>query len=316
VETFSLGATKSAPYRLLELHERLAVGAPDVIIAHLFHAYTTARIFGRLFRRIPVISVFHSTDQPPVRCAIDRATRGLTEYFVTVSEDGAAFAREKLGIPKRKLRVIYNGVNVEAMESPSVPREVTRKSFGFAEGDFVIGCVARLHPVKDHETLLRAFQILRKRGRENAKFLLVGDGGDAQKLRALAEQLHLLGDVIFAGFRTDLPDLYAAMDAVCLTSLREGLPTTLLEAMAAGVPIVATDAPGTVSLLRHRENGLLAPMKDADGIASGLETVMAQPELVQALVEAGRREVKEKYSLEQCLRGYQAVIEDIAGKPK
>jgi glycosyltransferase involved in cell wall biosynthesis len=289
------------------------VGAPDVIVAHLFHAYIAARIFGRLFRRVPVISVYHSSLEPPVRCAVERATMGLTEYYVTVGRDGADFAREKLHVPKRKLRIIHNGIDVDSFINPAVPREITRKSFGFTESDFVIGCMARFHPVKDHATLLRAFHLLRKRGRTNAKLLLVGKGEEGERLRALAGELKLLGDVIFAGFRSDLPELYAAVDAVCLTSVLEGMGITLLEAMAAGLPVVATSAPGIVSLLHDRENALLAPMRDFEGIAAALETVITQPELARAIAQEGQRQVRENFSLEKCLRAYQELVEDIAG---
>jgi glycosyltransferase involved in cell wall biosynthesis len=312
IETFSLGITNRTPYRVLELHERLAVGAPDVIVAHLFHTYITARILGCLFRRVPVISVYHSSWQPPLRCAIDRATMGLSEYFVTVSEDGAAFARDKLNVPRHKLRTIYYGVDIEKLTSPALPREEVRKSFGFGEGDFVIGCVARLHNVKDHETLLRAFRLLRQR-RTNARLLLVGKGDEAGKLRELAAGLRLLGDVIFAGFRSDLPELYAAMDATCYTSRREGFGIAALESMAVGLPVVATSAPGLTTFLRHKENSLLAPVGDAIGIASALEAIMTQPELAQAITKSAKEEVKTKFSLARVLEQYKELVEDITG---
>jgi glycosyltransferase involved in cell wall biosynthesis len=214
VDTFSLHATKRSPWRALELLPMLDEDAPGLIVAHLFHSYMAARILGRVMRRIPVISVHHSSGQGPSRSFLDKMTLGLTEYFVTVSADGAKYAREELGVPERKLRMIPAGVDIERLRHPSVSRDEMRRSFGFTESDFVIGCVARFHPVKDHATLLRAFHLLRKRGRTNAKLLLVGKGEEGERLRALAGELKLLGDVIFAGFRSDLPDLYAAMDAV------------------------------------------------------------------------------------------------------
>jgi L-malate glycosyltransferase len=312
LDAVSFHAAKRSPWRAMELLPLMDEEPPGLIIAHLFHSYMTARVLGRMMRRIPVISVLHSSGQGRGRSFLDRLTLGFTEYYVIVSEDGAKYAREALGVPGRKLRMIPAGVDIEGLRHPKVSREEMRKSFGFAEGDFVVGCVARFHPVKDHETLLSAFKILRQRI-PHAKLLLAGKGDELPKIRASAQDKGLLGDVVFAGFRRDLPELYAAMDAACLTSLSEGMGITLLEAMAAGVPIAATSAPGISALLRQRENALLAPVGDAAGIASALEAIATQPELANQLTASATEEVEAKYSQTIFLGQYQALVEDIIG---
>lgn len=312
LDTVSFHAAKRSPWRAMELLPMLDEEPPGLIIAHLFHSYMTARVLGRMMRRIPVISVLHSSGQGRWRTLLDKLTLGLTEYYITVSDDGAKYAREALGVPGRKLRIIPAGIDIERLRYPSVSREEMRKSFGFAPGDFVVGCVARFHPVKDHETLLGAFKILRQRIPQ-AKLLLAGKGDELPKIRASAQDKGLLGDVVFAGFRRDLPELYAAMDAACLTSLSEGTPTTMLEAMAAGLPIAATSAPGISALLRHRENALLAPVGDAAGIAAALEAIATQPELAGSLTALAAQEVAAKYSLERFLGQYRELVEDIIG---
>ncbi len=312
LDTFSLHVTKRSPWRAMELLPLIDEEPPGLIIAHLFHSYMTARLLGRMMRRIPVISVHHSSGQGPARSFLDKLTLGLTEYYVTVSEDGAKYAREALGVPGRKLRTIPAGVDVERLCRPSVARREMRRSFGFADSDFVVGCVARFHPVKDHATLLGAFKILRQRV-PHAKLLLVGKGDELPRMRALAEKMGLLGDVVFAGFRRDLPELYAAMDAACLASLREGTPTSMLEAMAVGLPIAATSAPGISELLRHRGNALLAPVGDEAGIAGALETIATQPELALAIANSAKEEVKANFSLARCMKQYQELVEDILG---
>ncbi len=311
LDAFSLHITKKAPWRVLELLPILDEERPDLIIAHLFHSYMTARLLGRMMRRVPVISVYHSSGQGRGRSLLDKLTLGLTEYYVTVSEDGAKYGRETLGVPERKLKVISPGVDFERILNPSMPREAMRRSLGYSESDFVVGCVARFHPVKDHETLLRAFKILRLR-RPNAKLLLVGKGDELPRMRALAEELGLLGDVVFAGYRCDVPELYGAMDAYCLTSKREGMPQVILEAMAAGVPVVATEAPGITSILRHKANSLLAPIGDAESIADALEAIATQPSLAAIITCAARKDV-ERHSLTHYLEQYQALVEDIIG---
>jgi len=118
---------------------------------------------------------------------------------------------------------------------------------------------------------------------------------------------------VFTGFRRDLPEIYASMDASCLTSLSEGTPTAMLEAMAVGLPIAATSAPGISALLRHRGNALLAPVGDAAGIAGALQTLATQPELARALAVTASAEVEAKYSLSRCNAQYQELVEDIVG---
>ncbi len=315
ITTFSLHTTRRTPWRVMDLAVRLGEERPSLIIAYLFHSYLVARILGKLFRRIPVISSFRSGGQERWRSFLDRLTMPLTDFFVVVSEDSARFAREELRVPEKKLRFIPNGVDVEWLRSPQVPREETRELLGLTEQDFVIGCVARFHPIKDHETLLRAFSELREKPEgERAKLLLVGKGEDDLKVRALAEQLGLLEHVVFTGFRRDLPEIYSAMDAFCLTSRREGMPNAVLEAMAAARPIVATEAPGTSAILRHRYNALLAPVGDAEGIAGALAAIIRQPETGKRLAERARREVGERHSLEACMTKYLSLVRQVIGE--
>lgn len=311
LDAFSPYITKKTPWRALRLLSIIDAEKPDLIIAHLFHSYILARMLGRLLRSIPVISVLHSSGQGWAHNVIDRMTIGLTEYFVTVSADGAQFARDALHVPNHKLRVIPPGIDFERMLNPAESREATRRSLGFADDNYVIGCLARFHPVKDHATLLRAFGIFRQR-RPGARLLLVGEGHELPRVRRLVENMGLTAEVVFAGYRGDVPELYAAMDAFCLTSRREGMPRVILEAMVAGKPIVATRAPGIMSVLRHGDNSLLAPIGDAQGIADALETIAAEPGLVGAITSAAKEEVA-KFSLARYLNAHQALVENIIG---
>ncbi|RLC35912.1 hypothetical protein DRH29_05555, partial [candidate division Kazan bacterium] len=118
ITTFSLHTTKRTPWRVMDLAIRLGEERPSLIIAYLFHPYLVARILGRLFRRIPVISSFRSGGQGKWRCFLDRLTMPLTDFFVVPSEDSARFAREELKVPEKKLRVIPIGVDAEWLRSP------------------------------------------------------------------------------------------------------------------------------------------------------------------------------------------------------
>lgn len=312
IATFSLHVTKRAPWRVMDLAVRLGENRPNLIIANLFHAYISSRILGKLLKRISVVSVFHSSGQGRWRSLLDRLTMQLSDCFVAVSNDSAQFAREELRVPEKKLRFIPNGVDVEWLRSPQAPREETRKQLGLAERDFVIGCVARFHPVKDHETLLRAFEKLRRsKEGKHARLLLVGKGEDGLKVRALAEQLRLLEHVVFTGFRRDLPEIYSAMDAFCLTSRHEGMPTAVLEAMAATRPVVATEVPGTSDVLHHGQNALLAPAGDATAIALALSRIINDPELASRLTRQASADVSERYGIKACAAAYCTLIREL-----
>jgi len=246
------------------------------------------------------------------KLAVELGYKAMQFNFVAVSNDSAQFAREELRVPEKKLRFIPNGVDVEWLRSPQAPREETRKQLGLAERDFVIGCVARFHPVKDHETLLRAFEKLRRsKEGKHARLLLVGKGEDGLKVRALAEQLRLLEHVVFTGFRRDLPEIYSAMDAFCLTSRHEGMPTAVLEAMAATRPIVATEVPGTSDVLHHGQNALLAPAGDATAIALALARIINDPELASRLTRQASADVSERYGIKACAAAYCTLIREL-----
>jgi glycosyltransferase involved in cell wall biosynthesis len=314
IRTFSLGMDKTRWYRIAELQLKLGEVRPNIIIAHLFHSCIAARVFGRLFRGIPVISVFHSTYQERWRVAVDRLTLPLTAKYVVVSEDGAAFARESLGIGEDKLAVVPNGVDSRFFQSPTGPRERIRQELGLSADSTVIGCVARFHLQKDHATLIKAFKRTREAntGRD-LKLLLVGAGSELFAMRRLTERLGLLEHVLFTGFRRDLPDIYTAMDLYSQTSRREGLPITILEAMSVGLPIVATAASGVTSVLVDGENGLLAPVGDVKGVGDRITRLLKEPDLAQKLGATAKQQVETQYSLKTCMDAYYDLALSVLG---
>jgi len=314
VQSFALGLTKTGWYRIAELQLKLGELRPDIIIAHLFHPSVAARFFGRLFRGIPVISVFHSTRQERWRTAIDRLTLPLTAKYVVVSEDGAKFAKEALSVDDCRLVVIANGVDAKSFQSPARSREQVRHELGMNGQATVVGCVARFHPQKDHRTLVQAFKRAHMaNARQELKLLLVGTGAEMTAIRQLVEKLGLREHVTFTGFRRDLPELYAAMDVYAQTSRHEGLPTSILEAMSAGLPIAATGAPGITSVLRDGENALLAPVGEVKAVADRITRLVQEPELAGRLSATAKRQAETEYSLETCMDAYYNLALSVLG---
>jgi sugar transferase (PEP-CTERM/EpsH1 system associated) len=240
--------------------------------------------------------------EPPKRKLVRRCAYELADAVFVVSEEMRQYFCRETGFALKRMRVIHNGVDVAEIEAAD-PCGV-REEFGLAATDFVIGTVARFQETKDLPTLVRAFAQLRQR-HANVKLLLVGDGAERQRLEQLVAQLHVGAAVIITGIRHDVPRLLRALDAFALSSLSEGLPISVLEAMAAGLPVVATNVGMLPELLREGENGFLVAPGDVAALAKRLELLVTKHDLADRLGVAGKQLVQCDYSLAAMLRHYE-----------
>jgi hypothetical protein len=223
---------------------------PAVLHAFLFHSYVTAAPAARL-GRVPVLVAGRRSmgDFKGGRwsvLALERWVTRMTDLLIANARAVAADARDEEGVPAEKVTVIYNALPDEAFE-PAVPSIVETPSP-------VVLCVANLKPYKGHSCLLDAAGILRRRGHD-VTLLCAGDGPERVDLERRADRLGV--DARFLGARTDIHRLLACADAFVLPSLTEGLSNAVMEAMAAGKPVVATDVGGTGELIADR--GVLVP---------------------------------------------------------
>lgn len=191
--------------------------------------------------------------------------------------------------------VIPNFVDEQAFERPSdAVIDGWRDELRLETGVVVIGVVASLSPIKDHATLLRAISLLVPKW-PAVRLVLVGDGPERDSLRQLASQIGL-GDVVrFAGLRPQLPSFHFLFDISVLSSVSEGFPNSLVEAMAAGRPIVATNVGGVPDAVRERENGLLVAPADAGAFAAALEQLLASPQRREAMGAAGATRARTEF---------------------
>jgi glycosyltransferase involved in cell wall biosynthesis len=162
----------------------------------------------------------------------------------------------------------------------------------------LVGSVGRLHPQKDFATLLAAIAQVRKRI-PTVRLLLVGDGELRDELESQSRSLGLSEIVTFAGSRTDVPEILAAVDVFTLSSLWEGMSNAALEAMAAGLPVVATAVGGTPEVVVDEVTGLLVPPHDPTSLAGALTTLLREPALRRRMGQAGRERVQEQFSVER-----------------
>ncbi len=221
---------------------------------------------------------------------------------ITVVEPGQIeYLIETVGLPPAKLHCVPNGIRVRSPAQSDVVQ--ARQRLGHSGDEFVFLCVARLNPVKDLGTLLRAFTLLPDDVRRTSVLYIVGDGSERAALEALRDALGLQRSVTFLGARGDVPDLLPAAGALVMSSLSEGLPMALLEAMAAGVPCVATAVGGIPALLGPR-CGLVVPAQDPAALAQAMAELQRSPQLRSEFAGNAVAMIRDRYKLEPVVDRY------------
>lgn len=287
--------------------------ARDARILHV-HGYASAD-FGRLAaRRAGAALVLHEhfadPRMPAYQGLADRLLSGLTDRAIAVSGSTRDFLVDERHVPAARVRLIWNGAPLDEFSSPPAgAREAVRSQWGLADDALAIGTIGRLSEQKGQRDLLAAAaRVVRTNGR--ARFVLVGDGGLRPELEAQAAALGLGGRVLFAGHRTDVPSVLAALDVVCISSTYEGTPLALFEAMAAGRAIVSTAVDGCREVLEHGRTALLAPPRDPEALAEGLLRVLDDAAL-RARLAAAAREESRRYDIAECVRQIEALYDEV-----
>lgn len=279
-------AKAGAVGRLAALLYRLRTGK-KLRVFHTFHGHVLEGYFGRWKTRL--------------FCAAENLLSRATTCLITVSES----LRQELAAmgvaPASKIRVIPLGLPLErplALDPPGPP------------APWRVGLVGRMVPIKNHSMLFEAVRILERRGKTGGmKFLLYGDGELRPSLQGLAEKMGILPLLEFQGWERDICAIYRPLHAVCLTSRNEGTPVSLIEAMAAGRPVVSTPVGGVPDLVggvqrevggfRICERGILVPRENAEALAKALEYLMENPQTARQMGEAGRRFATGRFTLER-----------------
>ena len=216
------------------------------------------------------------------------------------------------GIRAELVEVIPSGIDFSPFEEVR-ERDFLRREFRFGPDDFLVGIVAQLEDHKGHRYLLEAAQILKGQV-PNVKFVIVGAGSLRLDLDRQAHNLHVDDIVYFLGFREDVPRILASLDLFVLSSHMEGLGSSLLDAMASRLPVVATTAGGIPEVVIDRETGLLVPPRDPAALAQAILKVCLDKGLAARLAQRGYEVVHEKFSAESMARRVIAVYERLAAK--
>ena len=280
----------------------------DLIHAHEFTGNTYGSLIARLVG-VPFVATVHGRnyywEQGKRRLAYRVVSRIST--MVAVSEDLKRFIARNVGVPEERIKVIYNGQEM----LPSIAADEKRRlrtELGIAPADQILGLVGSLYPVKGHHHLLAAVpQVLRVY--PQATFLIVGKGDLEDSLREEVTRRGLEKAVRFLGYREDVPKLLSIMDIFVLPSLSEGLSLALLEAMAAGKPVVATNVGGNPELVRDGVTGFSVPPQDPDALAGGILSLLGDEGRRKIFGENGRKRVQQHFSLQAMADNYQKLYE-------
>jgi glycosyltransferase involved in cell wall biosynthesis len=282
----------------------------------LVHTHcTTPGFIGRLAARAAKVPVIIHTvhgfyfDERSSRAKrlfyafLERLAGLFTDLLLSQNRSDLETAKRYRIVPPERSHLIGNGIDLERFRPlPKLPP---------VDGRATITCIARLEPVKNHTMLFHAVRLLRERG-ECFKVWLIGGGSLREEYQALCERMESDHLVHFLGYRDDVPELLAQTDILVLTSIMEGIPRAVLEAMAMGVPVVATRVTGTAEVVRHGQTGYTVELGDAEGLAARLADLLRNPQLRAEMGARGRevaiREFDETRIAESLKRIYRTLL--------
>ncbi len=318
-EVVCLGRRPGRDWRVAwRLARALRQRGVEVVHAHQYTPFFYAALARPLVGgRIRVMFTEHGRHYPDVVSPLRRAANRLVLSHAAaavnaVCEFSARALRENDGFSGHQVDVIENGIDVDRYATAG-DRDALRRRLGLDPRRRYVACVARLHPVKDQATLLRAFAVIAAT-RADVDLLLAGDGPERGALQDLAAKEGIQGRARFLGVRRDVPDILKSVDIFALTSVSEAASLTLLEAMAAGLPVVVTDVGGNPEIVRDGREGILVPRGDTAATAAALGRLLDNPQEAARLGRQGRSRVRERYRLDDTIAAYGALYRSLANR--
>ena len=301
--------------RRLVRHDRV-----DLIHAHQYTPFFYAALSRRLSARPRILFTEHGRHYPDRR----RVKRVVANRFLLRSSDRVVavgrFVKQALidceGLSEKRIEVVHNGIDPGPFDAADrlAQRVQARTELALTADQPMVLQVARFHPVKDHATAVEAMARL-VQAVPDAVLVLAGDGQQRAEIQSLADRLGVAERVRFLGVRSDIDRLMAAADVLTLSSLSEGLSVTLLEAMAASLPVAATDVGGNSEVVVHQQTGLLSPRGDAVALAKHWVVLLRDPKLRQKMGQAGRQRLNRHFTQTQMHRAYGQIYQQMLGKP-
>ncbi len=296
-------------YRLFRLvrQER-----PEILHAFLGFANLAASLVGRLLGVPVIIWSYRDVEvwKTKTHWLVERVAVRWADAVTCCSDAVRRFVLTHMNEQAHKFSTIHNGVDIETF---SLSHVASRSELTLREGGFVIGTVSRLdEPKKGLTVLLQALANLAGRAGVPAwQWLLVGDGPARDRLQDLAARLGLSDRVVFAGLHRDVAAVLPLMDLFVCPSLYEGFGIAIVEAMAAGRPVIASAVGGIPEIIVHEDTGLLVPAGDAVVLADAMATLLTHPDRARAMGARGRQRVQERFSIETAVQQHQQLYESL-----
>jgi sugar transferase (PEP-CTERM/EpsH1 system associated) len=241
---------------------------------------------------------------------VRRLFRPFVSRYIALSPDLASYLRERVGVPAARIDQVYNGVDT-ARFCPASDGRAAIDGCPFRNPDhWLVGTVGRMETVKDQTNLARAFATAVRADPEahaRLRLVLVGDGKLKREVEAILGSAGVRDLAWFAGERADVVPLLQGLDCFVLPSLAEGVSNTILEAMACGLPVVATRVGANAELVEQNVTGCTVPAADSDALAREIGAYFAAPDLARQHGQAGRRRVERRFSLERMVEDYDRV---------
>ncbi|MCB0195309.1 MAG: glycosyltransferase [Anaerolineae bacterium] len=290
------------------LYKLLRRTRPTILHNWLFHANLPGRLVGRC-AGVPTIICSERTMamESEWRYRLNRWTIGLVDHVVAVSANVRDFSIAHIGLPAEKVTIIYNGLPGPTQSVPS--RQQVRQKLNLPEDACVIGAVSRLDPVKGIDVLLQAMVSL-----EDVLLVVVGDGPERDYLQKVANDLNVTMRVHWMGYQANVNAILPAFDIFVQPSLHEGLPNTVLEAMAARLPVVATAVGGTPELVDHGKTGLLVPSQDVAALSGAIVSLKNNPKWGLQMGQAGFDRIQQHFTVEKMVHNYETLYHQLVSQ--
>lgn len=291
IDVTYLGRHKFDPGTYPHLMRVLRDKRADIVHMHGYGATT----FGRLCAwRLRIPSVLHEhanhTDTPWFQKVADRLLAPHTDLAIAVSESTAEFTIRARQMPAERTKVVYLGSPLDEFARPRSREEIeaARAALGISPLTIAVGTVTRLMPSKGNQYLVEAVPEITRR-HPQARVYIAGEGELQKALQEQAAALGIGDRLVFLGFQRDVAAVLSALDIVVFPSLWEGTPLTAFEALAAGKPVVATDADGLADILTDGKDALIVPKRDAGALARAVGQLIERPDLAERLAAEARR---------------------------
>lgn len=315
IETVIIPQTRSLDYQWIKSALKyLTEKKIDLMHSHEFAMNTYSSILS-VIKGIPCVSTVHGKNYYWEKFHRKLAYKFVSKVssMVSVSDDIKNFLISKVGVNKKQLTVIPNGIDVYTYKNDDDKRIKFRKSIGIKQDAILLGAVGNLYPVKGHKYLIKAVAEIKPKIPE-IQLLIAGRGDELSSLEQDVKSLNLTRNVHFLGFREDIPDILNAIDIFVMPSLSEGMPLSILEAMSAERLVIASRVGGIPEVIIDSKTGYLAESKNSSALAKKVLTSINDTKNVTRIIHNAKQKVILDFSMQAMLSGYTLIYDKLAGK--